>query len=68
MFSSIHLLEGFQPGFGGNLDVSVLDKDHGDKAEKYEEIKYLVNERTDLNAYALIKRIIDIIGEDKDEV
>ena len=38
------------------------------KAEKYDEIKYLVNERTDLNAYALIERIIDVIGEDKDEV
>ena len=31
------------------------------KAEKYEEIKYLVDERTDLNAYALVERIIDVI-------
>lgn len=34
------------------------------KAEIYEEIKYLVNERTDLNAYAVIQKIIDIIDKE----
>ena len=34
------------------------------KAEKYEEIKYLIEERTDLNAYAVIEKIIDIIDEE----
>lgn len=36
------------------------------KAEKYEEIKYLVNESTKLTDSARIARIRDVIGEDKE--